>query len=1129
MHVTSSLVILVAAVLAVLTLHGLGLLTWGPRDRPRRRARTVWLIVVLLCSALVIAGADAAAATARASFRTAIARNLGAIDETVTGKTAVPGGAARYLKEPGTPFFPAYTADRLRTSLTGVAGVVGAIVQPAAFPDRGAHQGSRRTGSTRGELLGVPATYPTAFGPLTTVRGQTVTLGQLGANQVYINQTAARVLGVQAGEQLQLRLRRRPTVLYFAAGSTGRAPTNGQPTFAETLVLYNTTSFPATATLTYLIQDADPLVVTRVIPPHATLRESVNRDVGPNRSVAVVISSPARLTAQRLLRRLDAHGATIDVTSTPGISAPGTTLSFAADNTGRSDQVSVALANPGVVAARVSATVTSHAGSSTGTLVQSVTVPAQGRATLSLDHPAGSLRVTSDQPIVAERVRYACTCGAAGAPARRRTSSGPQGHMGASRGSASRLRSAPHVVEGVHTPTWTITPGVAVAGTPQATLYAPVVRAVLRNQNLAAGGLLSGGAQGDPVVLVPLQRLQQVIGQPGQITTVLVSNHAALRAAAGPAAGGGSSSAPRAQWGDALAGAPLTDQVTNAIQALLADTDTVTTIKRLLILPRGQDALQALQHAPYLAASTQAKLRGVQAELAVPGTSDRLKSLLNDPAVIAALRTITDPAVTDTLDPAFSRLSPYTVQPVKQDGLTQADRLGNAVAARYRDWAHLALAAGILLSVLLVTLLPTEGRLGGVEHRNRLSDFSRLLLSRSYVHDLSAILLGVALGTVAGLGIVPRVTAQVNAGVFATQFQNTAHSVGAGPGELVVAVPSHPIHTLAPISTPTSTSTPTDTPTSASTPLHTPTRTPTSKPAITTTPPSTPAITALSTGTPVTTTLSTSTPLTGALSTGTPFSSTLSTDTPVTTTPSTGTPVTTPPSTGTPIITAASTRRPDTTALSTSTPLTSVLSTGTPTITTTAPITPATTAFATSTPVTTALSTSTPAATPTSTSVPASTPGRPSTIAIDSGGGPVGSFVADMDVSGGKTSTKTHVVDTSGVTDPAPQAVYRTERYGNFTYTVRNLTPGISYTVRLHFAEVYWKAAGKRVFNVAINNTPVLRHFDIYAAAGGADRAVVKEFTTTPSSSGVISITYTSVVNNAQSSGIEIVPDHRGE
>ena len=132
MHVTSSLIILVTAVLAVLTLHRLGLLTVGPRDRPRRRAQTVLLIVVLLCSALVIAGADAAAETAPAGFRTAIARNLGAIDETVTGKAVVTGGPAPYLQVPRTPFFPTYTADRLRNSLTGVTGALLVTVSSTA-------------------------------------------------------------------------------------------------------------------------------------------------------------------------------------------------------------------------------------------------------------------------------------------------------------------------------------------------------------------------------------------------------------------------------------------------------------------------------------------------------------------------------------------------------------------------------------------------------------------------------------------------------------------------------------------------------------------------------------------------------------------------------------------------------------------------------------------------------------------------------------------------------------------------------------------------------------------------------------------------------------------------------------
>src|SRR2546429_994570 len=136
MHVTSSLVILATAVVAALTLRYLRLLAVGPHDRPRRRTPTVLLIVVVLCSTLVIAGADAAAGAAPAGFRTAIARNLGAVDETVTSKAPVTGGAAPYLEEPQAPFIPAQTADRLRNSLTSVAGVVGVIVQPAAFPHR---------------------------------------------------------------------------------------------------------------------------------------------------------------------------------------------------------------------------------------------------------------------------------------------------------------------------------------------------------------------------------------------------------------------------------------------------------------------------------------------------------------------------------------------------------------------------------------------------------------------------------------------------------------------------------------------------------------------------------------------------------------------------------------------------------------------------------------------------------------------------------------------------------------------------------------------------------------------------------------------------------------------------------
>ena len=86
-----------------------------------------------------------------------------------------------------------------------------------------------------------------------------------------------------------------------------------------------------------------------------------------------------------------------------------------------------------------------------------------------------------------------------------------------------------------------------------------------------------------------------------------------------------------------------------------------------------------------------------------------------------------------------------------------------------------------------------------------------------------------------------------------------------------------------------------------------------------------------------------------------------------------------------------------------------------------------------------------------------------------------------------------------------------------------NLTPGATYAVRLHFAEIYWSAAGQRVFNVAINGSPVLSNFDIFATAGGKDIAVVTQFPAAADSSGKITIRFTTVTDNAKVSGIEVL------
>jgi Malectin domain len=156
-----------------------------------------------------------------------------------------------------------------------------------------------------------------------------------------------------------------------------------------------------------------------------------------------------------------------------------------------------------------------------------------------------------------------------------------------------------------------------------------------------------------------------------------------------------------------------------------------------------------------------------------------------------------------------------------------------------------------------------------------------------------------------------------------------------------------------------------------------------------------------------------------------------------------------------------------------------------------------------------------------------------SEVAINSGGGVAGIFSADMDFNGGHADAYTNPIDVTGVTNPAPQAVYQTKRTGmngvGFTYVIPQLRAGGTYNVRLHFAESTAPGTGQRLFNVAINGTSVLSNFDIFATAGAAFKAVIKEFITTADGSGNISIAYNyGSVNNPLANGIEVIPIANG-
>ncbi len=120
-------------------------------------------------------------------------------------------------------------------------------------------------------------------------------------------------------------------------------------------------------------------------------------------------------------------------------------------------------------------------------------------------------------------------------------------------------------------------------------------------------------------------------------------------------------------------------------------------------------------------------------------------------------------------------------------------------------------------------------------------------------------------------------------------------------------------------------------------------------------------------------------------------------------------------------------------------------------------------------------------------------------------------------------------VNTSQVTNPAPLAVYNTERWGPAAWTISGLNPLAGYNVRLHFVEWAHTAAGQRNFSVSINSDQVLTNFDIFATAGAAATAIAEEFYTTADENGIIEIQTllgtTDVADlNPTINAIEIIP-----
>ena len=123
------------------------------------------------------------------------------------------------------------------------------------------------------------------------------------------------------------------------------------------------------------------------------------------------------------------------------------------------------------------------------------------------------------------------------------------------------------------------------------------------------------------------------------------------------------------------------------------------------------------------------------------------------------------------------------------------------------------------------------------------------------------------------------------------------------------------------------------------------------------------------------------------------------------------------------------------------------------------------------------------------------------------------------------SSTKTYSITATDIANTDRDAIYLNERCLNdsqesFSYRLPVPQPGI-YTVNLHFAEIFWQQAGKRIFNVNIEGGDYeLTDFDIVAEVG-FKTAIVKTFET-QTNDNVLEIVFEGAAEKPKISAIEV-------
>lgn len=206
-----ALFVIVIGFIVVLAWHSRIMLKLGLRNIPKRPAQTALIILGLMLSTVIITSAFGTGDTIVYTIRSIAARALGNTDEVVSASDLSSPSVSNY--------FDYSRFNELRTDLLvydKVDGLLPVITESAPLIDVTSQK------NTAGITVFAPdAQYMNAFSEMKNTQGQVVTLGDLGENEVYLDDKTAQDLNAKPGDTLNLFLGGQPTVLTLKAAVKG--------------------------------------------------------------------------------------------------------------------------------------------------------------------------------------------------------------------------------------------------------------------------------------------------------------------------------------------------------------------------------------------------------------------------------------------------------------------------------------------------------------------------------------------------------------------------------------------------------------------------------------------------------------------------------------------------------------------------------------------------------------------------------------------------------------------------------------------------------------------------------------------------------------------------------------------